>query len=70
MDDHSGDVPFIDRSTVAEKAFAIVRYPLDTNDMMMWTNPAYTPANRLGYPRPHDGVWFANRREIANWVRP
>ena len=51
MDDYSGDVPFVDSATVADKAIAIVPYQLDTNDMKMWSDPAYTPANWLDYAR-------------------
>jgi allantoinase len=51
MDDYSGDVPFVDAVTVAGKPIAIVPYQLDTNDMKMWTDPAYTPANWLDYAR-------------------
>lgn len=51
MDDYSGDVPFWDRATVPGKPIAIVPYQLDTNDMKMWTDPAYTPANWLDYAR-------------------
>jgi allantoinase len=51
MDDYSGDVPFWDRDTVPGKPIAIVPYQLDSNDMKMWTDPAYTPANWLDYAR-------------------
>ncbi|WP_374145043.1 polysaccharide deacetylase family protein [Sphingomonas sp. 28-63-12] len=51
MDDYSGDVPFWDRTTVPGKPIAIVPYQLDDNDMKMWTDPAYTPANWLDYAR-------------------
>ncbi|MBS0478365.1 MAG: polysaccharide deacetylase family protein [Proteobacteria bacterium] len=51
MDDYSGDVPFWDRDTVPGKAIVIVPYQLDTNDMKMWTDPAYTPASWLDYAR-------------------
>ncbi len=51
MDDYSGDVPFWDRATVPEKPIVIVPYQLDSNDMKMWTDPAYTPANWLDYAR-------------------
>ena len=51
MDDYSGDVPFWDRDTVPGRPIAIVPYQLDTNDMKMWTDPAYTPANWLDYAR-------------------
>ncbi len=49
MDDYSGDVPFLDRATVPGRPIAIVPYQLDTNDMKMWTDPAYTPRNWLQY---------------------
>lgn len=51
MDDYSGDVPFWDRDTVPGKPIAIVPYQIDTNDMKMWTDPAYTPAAWLDYAR-------------------
>ena len=51
MDDYSGDVPFWDRATVPRKPIVIVPYQLDDNDMKMWTDPAYTPANWLDYAR-------------------
>jgi len=51
MDDYSGDVPFWDRTTVPGRPIAIVPYQLDTNDMKMWTDPAYTPAAWLDYAR-------------------
>lgn len=51
MDDYSGDVPFWDRTTVVGRPIAIVPYQLDDNDMKMWTDPAYTPANWLDYAR-------------------
>ncbi len=43
MDDYSGDVPFTDDTTVPGKAITILPYQLDTNDMKMWTDPAYSP---------------------------
>jgi peptidoglycan/xylan/chitin deacetylase (PgdA/CDA1 family) len=43
MDDYSGDVPFIDAATVPGRPITIMPYQLDTNDMKMWTDPAYTP---------------------------
>lgn len=49
MDDYSGDVPFLDHATVPGRPIAIVPYQLDTNDMKMWTDPAYTPRNWLQY---------------------
>lgn len=51
MDDYSGDVPFWDRETVPGRPIVILPYQLDSNDMKMWTDPAYTPANWLDYAR-------------------
>lgn len=51
MDDYSGDVPFWDRDTVPGRPIVIVPYQLDSNDMKMWTDPAYTPANWLDYAK-------------------
>lgn len=51
MDNYSGDVPFWDKTTVPGKPIVIVPYQLDTNDMKMWTDPAYTPADWLDYAR-------------------
>lgn len=51
MDDYSGDVPFWDRDTVPGRPIAIVPYQLDTNDMKMWTDPAYTPDAWLAYAK-------------------
>ena len=49
MDDYSGDVPFLDTETSPLTPIAIVPYQLDTNDMKMWTDPAYTPRAWLDY---------------------
>lgn len=51
MDDYSGDVPFWDRDTVPGRPIAILPYQIDTNDMKMWTDPAYTPAQWLDYAK-------------------
>ncbi len=51
MDDYSGDVPFVDATTVPGRPITIVPYQLDTNDMKMWTDPAYTPRLWLDYAR-------------------
>jgi peptidoglycan/xylan/chitin deacetylase (PgdA/CDA1 family) len=51
MDDYSGDVPFWDRETVPGRPIVILPYSLDTNDMKMWTDPAYTPQAWLDYAR-------------------
>jgi peptidoglycan/xylan/chitin deacetylase (PgdA/CDA1 family) len=42
-------VPFLDDATVPGRPIAIVPYQLDTNDMKMWTDPAYTPRDWLQY---------------------
>jgi peptidoglycan/xylan/chitin deacetylase (PgdA/CDA1 family) len=49
MDDYSGDVPFWDRETVPDRPIVVMPYALDTNDMKMWTDPAYTPRAWLDY---------------------
>jgi len=49
MDDYSGDVPFWDRETVPGRPIVILPYQLDTNDMKMWTDPAYSPRAWLDY---------------------
>jgi peptidoglycan/xylan/chitin deacetylase (PgdA/CDA1 family) len=49
MDDYSGDIPFWDRDTVPGQPLVILPYQLDSNDMKMWTDPAYTPRNWLDY---------------------
>lgn len=51
MDDYSADVPFWDRETVPGKPMVIVPYQLDNNDMKMWTDPAMTPEQWLGYAK-------------------
>lgn len=51
MDDYSGDVPFWDRESVPGRPIVILPYQLDTNDMKMWTDPAYAPADWLDYAR-------------------
>lgn len=58
MDDYSGDIPFWDRDTVPGRPILIMPYALDTNDMKMWTDPAYTPAAWLDYARhSFDQLW-------------
>lgn len=51
MDDYSGDVPFWDRTTLPGRPIVILPYQLDTNDMKMWTDPAYSPAAWLDYAK-------------------
>lgn len=47
MDDYSDDVPFWD--TVDGKPILIMPYTVDSNDMKMWTAPAYTPEQWYRY---------------------
>ena len=47
MDDFSDDVPFWDRSFA--RPILVIPYQLDTNDMKMWAEPAYTPDHWLKY---------------------
>lgn len=51
MDDFGDDVPRWDSVTTAEgvRHIVIVPYAIDTNDMKMWTSPAYTPTQWLDY---------------------
>ncbi len=56
MDDYSSDVPFWDCGSgpgrpPAGKPMCIVPYQLDSNDMKMWTDPALTPDQWLGYAK-------------------
>ena len=47
MDDYSDDLPFW--SSEGGQPIVIMPYALDTNDMKLWTTPAYTPADWLRY---------------------
>jgi allantoinase len=47
MDDYSDDLPFW--NTDSGKPIVIMPYALDSNDMKMWTDPAYTPDAWLKY---------------------
>jgi peptidoglycan/xylan/chitin deacetylase (PgdA/CDA1 family) len=47
MDDYSDDQPFWDQ--VDGKPILILPYALDSNDMKMWTAPAYTPEQWYRY---------------------
>ena len=49
MDDYSDDMPFWNDAPGGE--IVIMPYTLDSNDMKMWTDPAYTPANWLQYAK-------------------
>ena len=47
MDDFSADTPWWDSSH--EPPILVLPYALDTNDMKMWNDPAYTPRAWLDY---------------------
>ena len=47
MDDFSADLPWRDKS--GERPILVLPYALDTNDMKMWNDPAYTPRAWLDY---------------------
>lgn len=47
MDDYSGDLPYHD--TAHAPPMVVMPYALDTNDMKLWTAPAYTPSMWLEY---------------------
>jgi peptidoglycan/xylan/chitin deacetylase (PgdA/CDA1 family) len=47
MDDFSGEAPFWDRSFA--NPIIVLPYQLDTNDMKLWSDPAYTPRAWLDY---------------------
>jgi peptidoglycan/xylan/chitin deacetylase (PgdA/CDA1 family) len=47
MDDFSAETPFWDAPNA--QPIVIVPYQLDTNDMKMWSDPAYTPRAWLDY---------------------
>jgi peptidoglycan/xylan/chitin deacetylase (PgdA/CDA1 family) len=47
MDDFSGELPFWDNITTPP--IIVIPYQLDTNDMKMWSDPAYTARAWLDY---------------------
>ena len=49
QDDYSDDKPFWD--FVDSKAILIIPYAVDSNDMKMWTDPAYTPEQWYEYAK-------------------
>lgn len=49
MDDYSDDLPFWNDGAGGEGDIVIMPYALDSNDMKMWTDPAYSPADWLQY---------------------
>ena len=64
MDDYSDDRPFWD--AVDGRPIVIMPYALDTNDMKLWTSPAYTArglaAIRDRHVRPGYGARARPRR--------
>jgi len=61
MDDYSGDEPFWD--VTPSGPIVIVPYAIDTNDMKMWTDPAYTPRDWCTYMIDTFDQLYAERRE-------
>jgi len=57
MDDYSGDVPFLDETTVPGRPMVILPYALDSNDIKMWTAPALSPRD-----------WFEYARDSFDWL--
>ena len=53
MDDYSDDLPFWEDTPDAAKSggtgMLVLPYALDSNDMKMWSDPAYTPSEWLRY---------------------
>ncbi len=47
MDDYSDDLPFW--AEEGGQPIIVMPYAVDTNDMKLWTAPAYTPADWLNY---------------------
>ena len=50
MDDYSGDVPWLDETTVPGQPMVILPYALDSNDIRLWTS-ALTPRQWLDYAK-------------------
>ena len=62
MDDYSDDLPFWD--AVDGGPIVVMPYALDTNDMKLWTSPAYTPADWLQYAiDTFDWLWREGETE-------
>ena len=47
MDDYSDDKPFWQRQ--GDRSILVLPYAVDTNDMKLWTTPAYSPSDWLQY---------------------
>lgn len=60
MDDYSADEPFWDRTEAGP--IVVVPYAIDTNDMKMWSNPAYGPEQWLAYAVRTLDTLLAERR--------
>jgi len=63
MDDFSDDVPFWDASHA--RPILVIPYQLDTNDMKMWSHPAYTPDQWLKYACDTFDWLLAESRALA-----
>ena len=62
MDDYSDDMPFWDH--IDKKPILILPYALDSNDMKMWTAPAYTPEQWFQYAKDtFDRLYLEGERE-------
>ncbi len=66
MDDFSDDVPFWDQ--VGAKPILILPYALDSNDMKMWTAPAFTPKQWLDYAIDTFDCLLAEGREAPRMM--
>ena len=65
MDDYSDDVPFWDE----HHRILVVPYALDSNDMKMWTEPAFTPRDWLEYAiDTFEWLWRESREAPAHDV--
>lgn len=49
MDDYSDDLPFWNDGEGGDGEIVVMPYALDSNDMKMWTDPAYSPDAWLKY---------------------
>jgi peptidoglycan/xylan/chitin deacetylase (PgdA/CDA1 family) len=61
MDDYSADEPFW--SATPSGPIVVVPYAIDTNDMKMWANAAYTPQMWLQYATDTFDQLYRERRE-------
>ena len=67
MDDYSRDVPFWEPVTVSDgtvRPLICVPYAIDSNDMKMWSAPAYTPEQWFRYAvDTFDRLWLEGAEE-------